>query len=56
MTLAEHVWEGTDDAREFLSTPHPLFDGRTPLELAQSEPGARRVEQLLMKLEYGLPV
>jgi putative toxin-antitoxin system antitoxin component (TIGR02293 family) len=56
MALAELVWEEPEAARAFLNTPHPLLDGRTPLETAQAELGARRVEQLLMKLEYSLPV
>ena len=56
MALAEEVWESRDDAREFLAQPHPLLDGKSPLEMAETELGARRVERLLMNLEYGLPV
>lgn len=56
MALAEHVWENGEDARAFLHEPHPMLDGRSPLEMAQTELGARRVEQLLTRLEYGLPV
>lgn len=56
MALAEEVWEGREAAREFLSTPHPLLDGRTPLDLAESELGARRVEELLSRLEFSLPL
>ena len=55
MALAEAVWESNDEAREFLREPHPALDERPPLEVAQTELGARRVERLLMKLEYGLP-
>jgi uncharacterized protein (DUF2384 family) len=32
-----------------------LLEGRTPLEVAFTELGARRVEELLWKLFYGLP-
>ena len=56
MAMAEEVWENRADARAFLNEPHPMLDGRSPLEMAASELGARRVERLLMKLEYGLPV
>ena len=56
MALAEHVWENRDDAREFLGSRHPMLDGKSPLEMAETELGARRVERLLMNLEYGLPV
>lgn len=56
VALAEDVWESRDDAHEFLASPQPTLENRTPLELAESELGAREVEELLMKLEYGLPV
>ncbi len=55
MALAEFVWEGKEDARTFMSEPHALFGDQTPLALAETELGARRVEDLLMKLEYSLP-
>jgi putative toxin-antitoxin system antitoxin component (TIGR02293 family) len=56
MALAEHVWESREDAQAFLHEPHPMLDEKTPLGMAQTELGARRVERLLMRLEYGLPV
>jgi putative toxin-antitoxin system antitoxin component (TIGR02293 family) len=56
MALAEHVWANEEDARAFMQEPHPLLDGETPLAMASTELGARRVELLLSKLEYGLPV
>src|SRR4051812_10031940 len=52
---ALHVWDDEADAREFLNTPHPLLDGRSPLDVAMTEIGARRVEELLWQLFYGLP-
>ncbi|NUY06104.1 antitoxin Xre/MbcA/ParS toxin-binding domain-containing protein [Paraburkholderia youngii] len=52
---AEYVWDSEVDAREFLNTPHPLLDGRTPLDVSMTELGARRVEELLWKLFYGIP-
>jgi putative toxin-antitoxin system antitoxin component (TIGR02293 family) len=55
MALAEAVWEDREDARSFMNEEHPRFEGRTPIEMADTELGARRVEDLLMKLEYGLP-
>jgi putative toxin-antitoxin system antitoxin component (TIGR02293 family) len=51
----EYVWDSEGDAREFLNTPHPLLDGRTPLDVSMTELGARRVEELLWKLFYGIP-
>ena len=52
---ALHVWDDEDDAREFLNTPHPLLGERSPLDVAMTELGARRVEELLWQLFYGLP-
>lgn len=51
---AAYVWNAEDDARAFLSAPHPMLQGRTPLDVSMTELGARRVEELLWKLYYGL--
>jgi putative toxin-antitoxin system antitoxin component (TIGR02293 family) len=53
---AQYVWNSDDDARTFLHTPHPLLKGRTPLDVAMTELGARRVEELLWQLFYGIAV
>ena len=42
------------EARAFMTTPHPLLDGRTPIDAARTDLGARRTEQILNALEYGL--
>lgn len=55
VATASHMWGNLEDARQFLATPHPLLDGRAPLEVGLTELGARRVEELLWKLFYGLP-
>jgi putative toxin-antitoxin system antitoxin component (TIGR02293 family) len=56
IALAELLWDDQEAAQEFLNTPHPELDGRTPLECAASELGAREVEDLVMRALYGLPV
>jgi putative toxin-antitoxin system antitoxin component (TIGR02293 family) len=53
--LAEEVWENEGDAHEFLHSEQPQLGGVRPIEMAKSDPGAREVENLLMKLEYSLP-
>lgn len=53
---AQYVWDDEDQAREFLHAPHPMLQDRTPLDVSMSELGARRVEELLWNLFYGLPV
>lgn len=56
IAAAEHVWNDQEDAREWLTKPHPELGTRTPLESAMTELGARRVEDLLDRLFYGIPV
>jgi putative toxin-antitoxin system antitoxin component (TIGR02293 family) len=52
---AEYVWEDRDDARRFLTTPHPGLGRRTPIEAAMTELGARQVEEILGKIFHGIP-
>ena len=56
LAQAEYVWDDRDQAREWMSKPHRELGGCAPLEVARTELGARRVEELLDKLFYGLPV
>jgi putative toxin-antitoxin system antitoxin component (TIGR02293 family) len=56
VATAQHVWENEEQAREFLTTPHPLLSGKMPIAAALTELGARQVEQILFELFYGLPV
>ncbi len=51
---SRYVWDSDDDARTFLHTPHPMLQGRTPLDVSMTELGARRVEELLWQLYYGI--
>lgn len=51
---AHYVWGVEDDAQVFLNTPHAMLKGQSPLEVSLTELGARRVEELLWKLYYGL--
>lgn len=51
--VAKDVWGNESDARRFLETPHPLLAGRPPREVAESEIGAREVEEILGRLQYG---
>lgn len=56
IATAEYVLGESGLAREFLTSPHPLLDGKTPIETALSELGARQIEQMLFAIFYGLPV
>jgi putative toxin-antitoxin system antitoxin component (TIGR02293 family) len=55
VAYAEYVWDDRDDARRFLTTPHPALRGRSPLDTAMTELGARQVEEILGKIFHGLP-
>jgi putative toxin-antitoxin system antitoxin component (TIGR02293 family) len=55
LALAKDVWGDWSRATEFLQRPHPELDGKSPLEAAESEWGAREVENLLRKIQFGLP-
>ncbi len=55
-TLADEVWRDAAETRRFLTATHPLLAGRSPLDLAQTGPGARIVEELLGRLAYGSAV
>ncbi len=56
LAAAEYVWDDPDQAREWMSRPHQELAGETPLQISRTELGARRVEDLLDKLFFGLPV
>jgi putative toxin-antitoxin system antitoxin component (TIGR02293 family) len=46
---------GTEaEAREFMTSQHPELDRRSPVDAAKTDLGARRTEQILNALEYGL--
>lgn len=51
---AQYVWGSDDEARTFLNAPHPMLQDRTPLDVSMTELGARRVEELLWKLYFGI--
>lgn len=51
---AAEVTGGDALARQWMQTPRDVFEGRTPFELAGSELGAREVEDLLLRVEYGV--
>lgn len=55
IAAAEYAWNDREDAREWLTKPHPELGKRTPLESAMTELGARQVEDLLDRLFYGIP-
>jgi putative toxin-antitoxin system antitoxin component (TIGR02293 family) len=55
VAMAEDVWRDREQARRFLATPHPEMGGRTPLDAALTELGARQAEEIMARIVYGLP-
>ena len=53
MSVAENVFGDPEKANRWLRQPLGIIDGKTPLELARTDAGARVVEQLLAKLDWG---
>ncbi len=56
IAAAEAAWDDRGDAREWLMKAHPELQNRAPIECAMTELGARQVEALADRLQYGLPV
>jgi putative toxin-antitoxin system antitoxin component (TIGR02293 family) len=55
--LAIQLFEGgLAEARTWLMSSHPALGNQVPLEFAASEVGAREVENLIGRLEHGIPL
>ncbi len=55
VAIAEEVWQDREQARRFLTTPHPEIGGKTPLDAALTQLGARQAEEVMARIVYGLP-
>lgn len=51
--LAEDVFGNRDKANKWLRESLGILDGRSPLEMAKTEAGARIIEQILGKIAWG---
>lgn len=51
--LAEEVFADDVKAGRWLRKPKARFESRSPLDILQTEAGARIVEELLLQLEFG---
>lgn len=51
---AKDVFGGNEEARQWLAFPQYGLGGAVPLDYARSEVGAREVENLLGRIEYGV--
>jgi putative toxin-antitoxin system antitoxin component (TIGR02293 family) len=55
VAMAEDVWQDPAQTRRFLTTPHPEMGGKTPVDAALTELGARQAEEIMARIVYGLP-
>ena len=51
---AKQLFVTHENTREWFGTKLPALGGRTPLDFAQTEPGAREVEAVIERLEDGV--
>jgi putative toxin-antitoxin system antitoxin component (TIGR02293 family) len=51
---AVEVFESDENARQWLLKPLSIFNGKTPMDMIVTEPGARAVEQALGRIEHGV--
>jgi putative toxin-antitoxin system antitoxin component (TIGR02293 family) len=55
--MAVSVWGDEDEARKFMFEPHPLLQGRRPVDVVlENELGRPVVEGILGRLQYGSAV
>ena len=54
VAIARVVLEYDDRAVQWLTQSQPGLGNRRPIDMAKSEPGAREVENLLMRIEHGV--
>jgi len=54
IALAEDVFEDKAEALEWLNTAQKGLDGAIPFTMLQTDAGSREVEQLLIRIDYGV--
>jgi putative toxin-antitoxin system antitoxin component (TIGR02293 family) len=55
VATAEEVFGDAGNAHRWIRSALPELDGRTPLEVAATELGARSIETVLWEIAYGVP-
>ena len=54
LALAEDVFESREDAIEWLNAEQYGLGGAVPIKMLQTDAGTRIVEELLLRIEYGV--
>lgn len=51
---ALELFEDEEETKRWLATPKEVLRGKTPLEALTTDQGARQVEEMLYRAEYGI--
>jgi putative toxin-antitoxin system antitoxin component (TIGR02293 family) len=54
IAMAMDTLEGSAKASSWLQRPNMVLDGQRPLDLLDTDAGVRSVEEVLLRIEYGL--
>jgi len=54
VAMAEEVFEDEGEGLEWLISPQHGLGGRVPFDMLQTDAGAREVEELLLRIDYGV--
>jgi putative toxin-antitoxin system antitoxin component (TIGR02293 family) len=52
--MAEKIFGDNEFARQWLNLPNPALKNRIPIELAETDAGAREAETILLRIAYGV--
>jgi putative toxin-antitoxin system antitoxin component (TIGR02293 family) len=55
VALARQALDSAEAAREWLSAPHSMLGGESPLDHMDTVAGMEEVKNMLYHIEYGLP-
>jgi uncharacterized protein (DUF2384 family) len=53
VAMAQDSFNTQIDAAGWMNTPHPLLDGMSPRDAAQTQAGAKRVAEILTAIKWG---
>ena len=51
--MAMDVFATEEDAFKWLRQPHPMLEGDTPLDAAETSLGTARVKDILLSIKFG---
>jgi putative toxin-antitoxin system antitoxin component (TIGR02293 family) len=54
MAHALDTFGDEEKAKSWLTTPNPVLNNQEPVQLARTTDGARRVEEVLTRIDYGM--